>query len=61
MSYWLFERFRTCQLRKPKKIYEKLKKDDESILFGKDILNCNLFKKLKDQNIKMTKNFKFDH
>ena len=48
-------------IEKAKKIYEKLKKDDESILFGKDILNCNLFKKLKDQNIKMTKNFKFDH
>ena len=44
-------------IEKAKKIYEKLKKDDESILFGKDILNCNLFKKLKRSKYKKDKEF----
>lgn len=47
-------------IEKAKKIYKKLSKDDESVFFGEDILNNNLFKKLKISKYKKDRICKFE-
>ena len=50
---------RICQnqLKGQKKLYQKLKRDDKSILFGEESINNNLFKNLKKSKYVEDKEF----